>query len=137
MYDSFIKLLSEYRPGAMSAVSFCWQYGEMRTYVNLMREYRRLKNQFQVEEDFDGDDDPEQPRQYGDGDVKALSTDEREKRDAAMIAGDIVRKAKPEDKEAMQLFMEGHTLEEIGERLGIDKSAVLKRFRKYGKEIKR
>lgn len=44
MYDSFIKLLSEYRPGAMSAVSFCWQYGEMRTYVNLMREYRRLKN---------------------------------------------------------------------------------------------
>lgn len=54
-----------------------------------------------------------------------------------MVAGDIVRKAKPEDREAMQLFMEGHTLEEIGERLGIDKSAVLKRFRKYGKETKR
>ena len=44
VYDSFVKLLSEYRPGAMSAVSFCWQYGEMRTYGNLMREYRRLKN---------------------------------------------------------------------------------------------
>lgn len=98
MYDSFVKLLSEYRPGAMSAVSFCWQYGEMRTYGNLMREYARLKNQFQVEEDFDGNDDSEQPRRYGKGDIKALSVDEREKRDAAMLAGDVLRKANPEDK---------------------------------------
>jgi hypothetical protein len=44
VYDSFIKLLSEYRPGAMSAVSFCWQYAEKMTAQNLYKEYRRLKN---------------------------------------------------------------------------------------------
>ena len=54
-----------------------------------------------------------------------------------MLVDDTLRKATPEDKEAMRLLMEGHTLEEIGEELGIDKSAVLKRFRKYGKEIKK
>lgn len=44
VYDSFIKLLASYRPGAMSAVSFCWKYAEKMTVQNLFKEYRRLKN---------------------------------------------------------------------------------------------
>lgn len=54
-----------------------------------------------------------------------------------MLVDDMLRKATPEDKEAMLLLMEGHKLEEIGERLGITKSAVLKRLRKYGKETEK
>jgi len=45
VYDAFVRLLSEYRPGAMGPTSFCWQYGEARAYGSLMREYRRLKSQ--------------------------------------------------------------------------------------------
>jgi len=63
--------------------------------------------------------------------------DEREARDAAMEARDLLDGAGPEDKEAMKMYMEGHTLEAIGGRLGITKQAVLERFRKYGKGCKR
>lgn len=44
VYDSFVKLLGYWKPGAMSQPSFCWQYGEKMTLQTLMKEYRRLKN---------------------------------------------------------------------------------------------
>lgn len=78
MYDCFIKLLSEYKPGAMSPTSYVYQYAERRALDQLMREYKALKNSEPVEEDFGADDDSEQPRRYGEGEVKALSTDDRE-----------------------------------------------------------
>lgn len=43
VYGTFVKLLSEYRSGARGPVSYCWQYGEVRTLGALMAEYRRLK----------------------------------------------------------------------------------------------
>jgi len=57
VYDVFIKLLGEYKPGAMSPTSYVYQYAEARALDMLMREYKRLKNSEPVEEDFDGEDD--------------------------------------------------------------------------------
>ena len=80
VYGTFIKLFNSYRPGAMSVTSYCYQYAERWTYLTLMAEYRRLKNQDDLDavygEDFD--DEPCRHR-YGSAEVKALSVDEREK----------------------------------------------------------
>lgn len=133
VYDVFIKLLGEWRPGAMSPTSYVYQYAERRALDMLMREYRRLKNSEPVEEDFGADDDSERPGRYVEGAVKALSVDDRPARDVRDAVGEIIDKAAPEDRGAMKLYMEGRTLEEIGLKLGITKQAVSARFRKYSK----
>ena len=80
VYDTFIKLLNNYKEGAMSPTSYCWQFGEQYTYRDLMREYKHLKNQVELDELYGEDKDDDEPckHKYGVGDVKALTVDERE-----------------------------------------------------------
>ena len=66
VYDTFIKLLRNYEPGAQSATSYCWQFGEKYTYRDLMREYGRLKKQVVYDESEPDDEDEYTERhQYG------------------------------------------------------------------------
>lgn len=76
VYDTIIHLLSIYKTGAMSPVSYCWAYAEQYTYRDLIREYRRLKAQVSL----DGliDDGDEVRHEIGVGDVPALTVDGRE-----------------------------------------------------------
>ena len=80
VYDTFIKLLNNYEPGAMSELSYCWQFGEKYTYRDLMREYHKLKGQIQYDEMFGEDKDDDEPCKHkiGKGDVQSLSVDEHE-----------------------------------------------------------
>lgn len=45
VYGTFVKLFDLYESGAMSLVSYCWQFAEQYTYRDLIREYRKLKQQ--------------------------------------------------------------------------------------------
>jgi len=80
VYDVFIKLLNNYEPGAMSATSYCYQFGEKWAYLNLIREYRKLKSQETLDALYGEDKDDDEPCRhiYGEAEVKPLSVDERE-----------------------------------------------------------
>lgn len=57
----FAKLITEYRPGAMSCVSWCYQYGKLRARRILADEYRRIKSQEEYVEETADDFDDELP----------------------------------------------------------------------------
>lgn len=80
VYDSIISLLSEYKEGAVSPTSYCYQYAERRAQNDLMREYRRIKNQLSIDDMLSPVEDEEGnvKSEIGKGDVQALSIDERE-----------------------------------------------------------
>lgn len=79
VYDTFIKILSTYKSGALSATSYCWLHGEQYTLRNLMREYRLLKKQVTLD-DLYGEDKDDEPcnHKYGIGEVESLTVDDRE-----------------------------------------------------------
>lgn len=132
VYDTFIKLLNNYKEGAMSAASYCWMFGEKWTYLTLMREYRRLKKQDTIDVLPDEDDDDDAPRAGKNPlGVKALTTDERAERELDDDVNCIMDNATLQDKRIMQLVMQGWSLEEIGQLIGISKMAVSKRLKKY------
>lgn len=59
VYQTFIKLIDNYKDGAMSVESWCWRYGEKATLKKLHDEYNRLKKQdtlYAIGELDDGDD---------------------------------------------------------------------------------
>lgn len=122
----------------MSATSYCWMFGEKWTYLTLMREYRRLKKQDTIDVLPDEDDDDEAPRggknPLG---VKALTVDERSERELDDDVNCIMDKATPQDRRIMQLVMQGWSLEEIGQLIGISKMAVSKRLKKYSRNRER
>lgn len=80
VYDTFIKLLAKYKPGALSATSWCWQHGEKWTLTNLLAEYKKLKNQVTLDDLYGEDKDDDEPcnHKYGRGEVKSLTVDDRE-----------------------------------------------------------
>jgi len=59
VYGTFVKLLANYRPGAMSPTSYCWQFAERWTLLTLMNEYRRLKKQVALDDLEEPADDDE------------------------------------------------------------------------------
>ena len=44
VFDTFIYLLGNYKDGAMSPVSYCYQFGLLKTYNRLMAEYNKHKH---------------------------------------------------------------------------------------------
>lgn len=80
VYDTFIKLLAKYKPGALSAASWCWQHGEKWTLTNLLAEYRRLKKQVTLDDLYGEDKNDDEPcnHKYGIGEVESLTVDDRE-----------------------------------------------------------
>ena len=139
VYDTFIKLLNNYKEGAMSPTSYCWQFGEQYTYRDLMREYKKLKNQVNIDELYGEDKDDDEPckHKYGVGEVESLTVDEREEQNVHDEVQTLMSKANLIDRTIMQMFMEGKTLREIGSQLGLSKDAVAKRLKKYKSALKK
>ena len=133
VYDVFIKLLNNYKPGAMSAVSYCYQFAEKWTYLNLMREYKRLKNQDTFDALYGEDNDDDEPcrHKYGIGEVKALSVYERDSLDRKLETKQLLESMPKLDKMIAEMVMEGHTYDDIAENLGIDRKTAMRRMKKY------
>lgn len=71
VYGTFVKLLSEYKPGAMSPVSYCWRYAEVRAMDALMREYRRLKQGVPLDDlENPPEDEYEERHEYGEYEIE-------------------------------------------------------------------
>lgn len=121
----------------MSAVSYCWMFGEKWTYLTLMREYRRLKKQDTIDVLPDEDDDEAPRASKNPLGIKALTVDERAERELDDDVNCVMDKATPQDKRIMQLVMQGWPLEEIGQLIGISKMAVSKRIKKYSRNEER
>jgi len=100
VYDTFIKLLNNYKEGAMSPTSYCYQFGEQYTYRDLIREYRRLKKQETLDALYGEDNDDDEPcrHEYGEGDVPSLTVDDREKHDDEIEVNEILAKMPKLDK---------------------------------------
>lgn len=137
VYDTFIKLLNNYEEGAMSPTSYCHQFGERYTFRDLMREYRKLKRQETLDVIYGEDKDDDEPcyHKYGIGDVPSLSVKDDDKLENRDSVSEIMGKANLIDKTIMNLVMEGKTLREIGEEVGLSKDAISKRLKKYHKVI--
>lgn len=133
VYDTFIKLLNNYKEGAMSPTSYCWQFGEKWTYQTLIAEYKKLKSEVNIDELYGEDKDDDEPcrHKYGVGDVPALTVDEREEQNVHDEVQALMNKANLIDRTIMQMVMEGKTLREIGSELGLSQVAVQKRLKKY------
>ena len=48
VYDTFLRLLANYREGTMSPLTYCQRYAEGYTQRDLRREYKTLKSQLQA-----------------------------------------------------------------------------------------
>lgn len=133
VYDTFIKLLNNYKDGAMSPTSYCYQFGEKWTYQTLMSEYHRLKKQDILDALYGEDKDDDEPcrHKYGEGDVATLTVDEREKRDSAISVKEILDKMPKLDQMIAEQIMEGHSYDEIAKSLGIDRKTAMRRMKKY------
>lgn len=133
IYDTFINLLNNYKDGAMSPTSYCWKFAEQYTYRNLMREYKRLKNQDTLDQLYgeDYNDNEICRRKYGVGEVPSLTVDERKKQELVDDVNEILKRVSPQDRCIMKLIMEGRSLREIGELFGMSQVAIQKRLKKY------
>lgn len=135
VYDSFIKLLEGYKPGAMSPTSYCYQFGEEYTFRDLIRQYKKLKQFDSIDELYGEDKDDDEPcrHKYGIGEVQALSVDERNSVVEKIDVNSIIEKMPKLDKMIAQMIMEGHTYDEIADNLGIDRKTAMRRMKKYMK----
>lgn len=126
MYDTFLSLLANYKPGAMSPTSYCYEFGCKVTLTALMREYAKLKHQVQLVED---NDDDEVHHEYGEADLdeyKSLAThlEDKDLHEKVMETaienglGDIAR------------MLGTHTQAEIAKELGIAQGTVAKKVQK-------
>lgn len=111
----------------MSPISYCYKYAEIATWRDLIREYHRLKNQQAFFEIVDFDE-----RQCCSGFVDRLPNTNPVKvvEDRDEVSR-IFSNAPKIDCLIMEGVMEGKTLREIGEDLGMSQVAVLKRLKKY------
>lgn len=135
VYDVFIKLLNNYEPGAMSPVSYCYQFAEKWTYLNLIREYCKLKSQETFDALYGEDKDDDEPCRhiYGEAEVKPLSVDERESLQDKLEVNEIMQKMPKLDKMIAEMLMEGKSYREIADEIGLSAMACQKRMKKYGK----
>ena len=132
VYDTFVKLLNNYKEGAMSPTSYCWQFAEQYTYRDLIREYSQLKNQCTFDLMFGEDyDDRVCKHTYGVADVPSLTVDEREKQMVKDEVKTIMDKANLIDRTIMQMVMDGKTMKEIADEVGISTKQISRRLQKY------
>lgn len=119
----------------MSPVSYCYQWAERFALRDILRDYRRtIQNLAIIDERIDAEEDDagNVHHEIGVGEVDALTVDDRETIAAKIDAEEIVRNATPEDREIMLSVLEGRTYQEIADRLGITRSAVSQRLKRYG-----
>ena len=135
VYDTFIRYLNAYEPGAMSPTSYCYQFGEMATYRDLIREYRKLKSQETFDALYGEDKDDDEPCRhiYGEAEVKPWSVDERESLQDKLEVSEMMDKMPKLDKMIAEMLMEGKSYREIAEDIGLSAMACQKRMKKYGK----
>lgn len=135
VYGTFIQLLSNYRPGAMSPTSYCWQYAEIITFKKLIHEYNRLYVQMNLDNEIGADKDDDEPCRHTYGKakyLKELTVDDREARDNKLQVSDIIEKMPRIDRMIAEMIMEGYSYREIAKELGYENQmSVVKRMRKY------
>ena len=130
VYDTIIHLLATYREGSQSPLSYVWQFAERYTRRDLLREYWRSAKYIHLD-DLREDDDGTQERDYGRGDVSALTVDEREAQEIKDEMRLLLERATPEDRNIMMRIMQGDTQESIAADMGITQRAVSKRLKRY------
>ena len=59
VFDAFLYLLSNYREGSLSPLSYCWQFAEKIALNILTKEYKRLKNEETLLDMMPPDEDKE------------------------------------------------------------------------------
>ena len=120
VYDTFLSLLANYKPGAMSPTSYCYEYGCKVTLTALMREYAKLKRQVQLVED---NDDDEVHHEYVEADI-----DEYKSLAAHLEDKDLYEKVMETAIENglgdVARMLGTHTQAEIAKKLGITQPAV-------------
>ena len=135
VYDTFLRLLANYRHGAMSPLTYCQRYAESYTQRDLRREYKTLKNQLQACDLLEYQDEEgnihEKYHEVRDGDVDALSVDGQKAVRVHMAAKEMLDRATPEDREIMEEIMQGRTYEEIARKRGVSATAIFKKLKKY------
>ena len=133
VYDTFIKLLNNYVEGAMSPTSYCFQFAEKYTYRDLIREYRRLKNQETLDALYSEDKDDDKPcrHKHGIGEVPALTVDERDSLDRKLETKQLLEKMTKLDRMIAELIMDGKSYRDVADEIGMSQVAVMKRMKKY------
>lgn len=126
VYDTFIHYLNNYKDGAMSPVSYCYRFAELATFRDLIREYKQLKQQDTL------DSLREDGREYGKGYVKSLVVDDTQTLETKLQANELLDKMPKLDRMIAQMIMEGKSLRQISEEVGLDKMTIQRRMKKYG-----
>lgn len=137
---TFVQLLNNYREGAMSPTSYCWQFAERVAYNTLISEYRRLKAQWDFDDLFGEDKDDDEPCKHKvvDADIQRISVSERHTRENRMLVDQIIQAMPKIDQMIAQMIMEGYSEREVAKELGFEsKTSVVKRMKKYGKLFER
>lgn len=135
VYDTYIKLLSNYKLGAMSPTSYCWQYAEKWTYNTLMAEYRRLKQQYEYDDLFGEDKDDDEPCRHTiiKADLEHISIDDAHTRNLKIMVKEIYEKMPKIDQMIAKMIFEGYSYDEISKHIGIDKKTAIRHMKKYAK----
>lgn len=141
VFDTFIYLLGNYKEGAMSAVSYCYQFGEKITIKKLLKEYREIiKTHLKF---VDNPIDEEYKDIYGhtidmchqivEGAELHNETLQAnlEKRDKLQS---VIDKASDEDKQIMKMIYDGYSMDEIAKKFNTNKMSISRRLKKYGKD---
>lgn len=134
IYDTYISLAKLYKEGAMSFTSYCYRYAKQYTLRDLIREYKKLKQQdilFAIEPEEDEFKIKHQYGIYEFPDTKNI-TETIEQQD---VLKDAYDKANKIDKLIMEMIYNGYSYEEIAKDLGLNKMDITRRMRKYGKCI--
>lgn len=130
--DSIINLISIYRPGGMSLVTWCYKWAESYTVRNLQRDHYRAINQISISPL--PDPTGEIRHETGFGDVPALTVDGRNSIiDHAEVAC-LSAIAGEDDRRIMQGIMDGKAYGEIAAEMGLsDKKAITRHMRRYAR----
>lgn len=115
VYDTFLALLANYKPGAMSATSYCYEFGRQVTFNSLMREYKKLKRQVQLVEDSDDDEVHHEYVEADIDDYKSLSAHLEDKD----LFEQVIKTADNNGLGDVARMLGTHTQAEIAKELGL------------------
>lgn len=120
VYDTFLSLLANYKPGAMSPTSYCYEFGCKVTLTALMREYAKLKRQVQLVED---NDDDEVHHEYVEADIDEYKSLAAHLEDKDLFE-QVIKTADDNGLGDVARMLGTHTQAEIAKELGISQPAV-------------
>lgn len=141
VFDTFIYLLGNYKEGAMSVVSYCYQFGEKITFNRLSKEYKQIvkthlyfvDNPINEEYEDDYGHIIDMRHQYGEMEDCPITSLESELQTRDELTN-VLTKASAEDKEIMKMIYEGYSYEEIANKFNTNKMEISRRMKKYGKD---